>query len=281
LCLLLALWQTADASPAGAFELTIGASRDDGGLIVFVPGSGCEPVGSQVQSMFHDAPGNWYIMTREKQYTRSLPFALLGCSNEFHHHTTYPQLIKEQIEFARAAIAANPDTCRRVLIGYSEGGTVAPFVAAAVPGFTHVIVLSAGAMRGEDELRTTLAIDNEAGAVDRIIRAIRAAPRDIRNEIQGEKYRYWASMLDLEPMQAYQGIDTPVLMLHGDTDTVVPVAAALFARARAQVLGKRNMTVEVLPRLGHGLGLDSADGRARFWRRVNDWLGTGQCNGTR
>ncbi|MCB1623024.1 MAG: alpha/beta fold hydrolase [Pseudomonadales bacterium] len=259
------------------YELMVGPSTPQQGLIVFLPGSGCEPVASQVDTIFADAPGSWRVLTPEKRDTRSAPWSYLGCSRRFHRHTTYQNLIAADTDFARRALEHNDNVCARVLIGYSEGGTVAPFVAAAVPGFTRVIALSAGALRGEDELRMTLRRNLDAASAERTLARIRAFPNDIDQTVEGETFRYWNSMLDLEPMRAYQSIDIPVLMLHGDEDSVVPVEAAHFAAAQSRALGKHNMTVEVIHGADHSLGSGTADGRARLWRRIDHWLEGSPC----
>jgi pimeloyl-ACP methyl ester carboxylesterase len=260
------------APSAGRLERLTGR-RDSADLVVFIPGSGCEDPARQMERLFADAEADWLVTARPKRGVASGASGLFPCSDGFEQGAVYPRLIADNTAFAAEVLGAPQPGGRRILLGYSEGGTVAPFVAAAAGGFTHLVVLAAGALRGEDELRLTLARSGRDGpAVDRTLAAIRAAPDDESSVVLGETYRYWASMLAIDPMQAYARLSLPILMIHGDRDTIVPVEGTLHARDQFAALGKTNLAVEILAGAGHGLGLGARQGRIRLWTRVSRWL---------
>jgi predicted esterase len=237
---------------------------------VFVPGSGCAPVRDQMTGFFRGLPGHWRIVALEKP---GLDGQLrIGCSSAFHAATDYAALITRNTQFAAHVLAHNPTAPRKVLVGYSEGGTVAPFVAASAAGFSHVIVAAAGAMPGELETRLSFSRIFGAGQADAIITEIKAAPRALDRYALGETFRYWASLFALTPMSAYQKVGAPILMLHGEKDHVVPVETTRYAVAQFAKQARTNLTAIFLRDAGHGLYASDGAKRAAMWRDAAAWL---------
>jgi pimeloyl-ACP methyl ester carboxylesterase len=261
------------AHPAAAtatVEVDIGDGPGPANLIVFLPGSGCAPVINQASTFFHGLAGHWRIVALEKP---GLDKQLrMGCTPAFHAATDYPALIDRQSRFAADMLAAFPDAPKKVLVGYSEGGTVAGFVAARIPGFTHLIVAAAGAMPGEMESRVSFTRMVGAAAAARLIADIKAAPEALDRFAFGDTYRYWASLFALEPMQAYRTLRLPILMVHGERDGVVPVETTRYAAAEFAAAGLTNLTVRYLPDAGHGLYGAIPAKRAEIWAGARAWL---------
>jgi pimeloyl-ACP methyl ester carboxylesterase len=197
----------------------------------------------------------------------------IGCSSAFHLATDYAALIARNTQFAARMVQLHPSAPRKVLIGYSEGGTVAPFVAASVTGFSHVIVAAAGAMPGEAETRLSFSQMFGANRAETLIGEIKAAPRALDRYAVGETYRYWASLFALTPMSAYQKVSVPILMVHGEKDRVVPAAATRYAAAQFAQRAQSNLTTLFLRDAGHGLYSTDAGKRAAMWRAAATWLG--------
>jgi pimeloyl-ACP methyl ester carboxylesterase len=260
----------AHPAAAGPVELEIGAGPATAGLIVCIPGSGCTPAANQARDFFRGMPGHWRITVLEKPGLDGR--IRFGCSAAFHAATDYASLIARQSQFAAQMLAQHHDAPVKLLVGYSEGGTVAPYVAAAAPGFTRMIVAAAGAMPGEAETQISFAQVFGSDGARRTIAAIKSAPTALDRFALGETYRYWASLFDLQPMQAYRALALPVLMIHGDRDTVVPVEATRFARAQFAAFGQTNLTVHELPGAGHGLFAGNPAKRGAMWAQAAVWM---------
>jgi predicted esterase len=242
----------------------IGPARTDQDLAVFIGGSGCNSALPQSQRFLSGLNGSWSVAVREKPED--------GAACEAGNR--YPALIVANTEFAQTALSRHPQARRRMLIGYSEGGTIAPFIAAALPGqFTHLAIMAAGALRGVDEIEMMATRAGGPLKAKADLARIIAAPSDTDRTLMGETLAYWHSMLEIEPMRAYRQLgQTPILMVHGDDDQVVPVAGTLFAQKSFQELGLNNLNVRLLPGIGHGLGLASPRGQARMAVILNTWL---------
>jgi predicted esterase len=258
-------WSIAHAK-RGQGDWQIGPARTDQDLAVFIGGSGCSSAWPQSQRFLSGLNGSWSVAVREKPEDR----AACEAGN------LYPALIEANTEFARTALGRHPNARRRLLIGYSEGGTIAPFIAAALPGqFTHLAIMASGALKGSDEIKLMATRASSPQKAEADLARIIAAPSDTDHTLMGETLAYWHSMLAIEPMQAYKQLSQiPILMVHGDDDQVVPVEGTLFAQRTFRELGLNNLDVRLLPGLGHGLGLASARGQAKMAALLNDWLAT-------
>lgn len=251
-------------------QLSIGDPRQPENLIVFLPGSGCEPAAKQATAFFAGLKGHWKVVVLEKPGVRR--FQPFGCTAQFTLNSDFDQLIARQTNFARGVLAAHPEAPRKVLIGYSEGGFAAPAVAAGVGGFTHLVVASAGAMDGEAVLYSIgAAWDGPKDAALRMA-GVEQFPQSRDRFAWEESYAYLSSMMRLRPLSAYSKLDLPILMIHGARDADVPLASVQIAAAAFARAGKTNLTVQIEPRLDHSLGLDKPAAQARLLNRMLQWM---------
>jgi pimeloyl-ACP methyl ester carboxylesterase len=256
--------------PFPVAQLSIGDPELPENLIVFLPGSGCEPAARQAAQFFSGLEGRWKVVALEKPGVRR--FQPFGCTAEFTLNADFDKLIARQTQFARGVLAAHPEAKLKVLVGYSEGGLAAPAVAAGAPGFTHLVAASAGAMNGEALVYLSGAAWDGPDQAARQLAAVAQAPTAIDRFAWDASYAYLSSMIRLQPLASYAKLDLPILMIHGGRDTDVPpaatqVAAQAFARA-----GKTNLTIAIDPRLDHRLGLDHPQIQAALLARMLNWM---------
>jgi alpha-beta hydrolase superfamily lysophospholipase len=182
----------------------------------------------------------------------------------------------------RSDIAAD----RIALIGHSEGGVIAPMVAASDPqGVRSVVLLAAPAWTGRavilSQLRSGLAANPSLSDSQRdSVAAVRLARLDA-SATAGSWMRFY---LDYDPLPTARKVRVPVLILQGQTDdNVTPEQASLLAGAMREA-GNTRVTVRMLPNVNHML-VDDADGRGRRWlnlpsrqinaealRLLSDWV---------
>jgi pimeloyl-ACP methyl ester carboxylesterase len=251
-------------------QLTIGDRNQPQNLAIFIPGSGCEPAAAQARAFFTGIEGHWRVLVREKPGLRM--FQPFGCTAAFRAEARMDLLIARQTQFAKASLAAFPDAPIKMLVGYSEGGLAAPFVARDAPGFTHLLVAASGAMPG-DELVHQMGVQlSGAQKANRRIAAIEAAPRALDRFVWDDTYAYLGSLMRLQPLSAYADLDLPIYMLHGADDQDVPPRAAEMARSAFDAAGKSNLTLKVARGYGHRLGFDSPPAQLVLWSGIDKWL---------
>jgi dienelactone hydrolase len=158
---------------------------------------------------------------------------------------------------ARAAVAylrARPEVApgRIGLAGHSEGGVVAPMVAAADPRIRGVALLAAPSRPGRE-----LSMYQNRALVD-AIPGLTAAQRDSimagvpaqldALEAASPWLRYWFAY---DPRPTLRRVRAPVLVLQGATDRQVPEAQARELAGTARAAGNRDVTLRVFAGLNH------------------------------
>jgi dienelactone hydrolase len=165
----------------------------------------------------------------------------------------------------RAAIAylrtrKEIDGNRIGIIGHSEGGAIAPMVAAADPRLRAVVAMAAPGERGIEismaqnkyivEKDTTLTPAQR----DSILRAARSSLDPAKQTIPW--VRFWMSY---DPGPTARQVKAPTLILQGATDRQVPADQAEKLAALIRAGGNRDVTVRVFPATNH-LFVEDADG---------------------
>ena len=202
---------------------------------------------------------------------------------------------------AAAAVASlrtrgDVDPRRVGLVGFSQGGWLAPLAATKTDGVAFLILINGPAVSVEEQeiqrVRETLlaegaAEEDVARAVSYTRKVFNTAYRDGSWEelvaaTERAKSAPWAgkvvqlvtSPADLEgwrrqrfdPAPVLRRTKVPVLALFGEWDTVVPPAGnADLLRSLLAEAGNQDVTIKVFPRAGHGLE-QPGDLRQGNWR---------------
>lgn len=165
----------------------------------------------------------------------------------------------------RAAVAwlrarADVDGDRVGLVGHSEGGIIAPMVAASDPRVRALVLVAAPASAGReivrmqnayfigrDSTRTAAARDSLLREASRQVDSVAAAPGP---------YRFF---IGYDPLPTARRVRQPVLVLQGETDRQVPARQARLLADAMRSAGNARVTLRTFPRLNHLL-LDDPSG---------------------
>ncbi len=156
------------------------------------------------------------------------------------------------VEDALAWLRARPDIdgARLALLGHSEGGLIAPMVAAADPHLRGIVLMAAPAWTG----RRVLAYQ-QAYAIDRHVAEARrdsvrrAAAADVDSLAARDAWmRFFA---DYDPLPVLRRVRVPVLVLQGATDRQVPSEQADTLADALRRAGNRDVTVRVFADRDH------------------------------
>ncbi|MBZ5725438.1 MAG: alpha/beta fold hydrolase [Acidobacteriia bacterium] len=171
------------------------------------------------------------------------------------------------------------DPHRIGLIGHSEGGTIAPMVAARNRDIAFIVMLAGAGVRGDEVLVAQVAAGNEAAGMSHAdAQKVGAGEREILNVLENEKdpakrreklagliaadrldaqiavltspwFRYF---LTYDPAPALRKVTCPVLALIGGKDTQVPPGQNLPAIRKAlEEGGNRHFEAAEMPGLNH------------------------------
>jgi uncharacterized protein len=157
----------------------------------------------------------------------------------------------------RAAIAflrgrPDVDRSRIFLVGHSEGGLIAPMVAAEEPGLAG-IVLMAGTGRNGREILTfqqTYALDHDTS----LTTAARAAQRSRVAKVvdsAAASSPWMGFFVAHDPLATARRVKTPVLILQGADDQQVIAREADLLEAAFKAAKNRDITKRVFPELNH------------------------------
>jgi uncharacterized protein len=163
------------------------------------------------------------------------------------------------------------DHRRLALVGHSEGGVIAPMVAADDTALAAIVLIAGPSRTGREIIRyqQRFAIDHSP--------AYEPAARDSAIEAAGAELERLAAsspwirfFLDHDPLPvARQVRRTPVLIVHGETDRQVTVDQADELAAAFRDAGNPDVTVHVLPDINHLLIRDP-DGNPAGYARITD-----------
>lgn len=145
--------------------------------------------------------------------------------------------VRQQPRFARSPVG---------IIGFSQGGWIAPVAAGRDPGLAFVVSMSGPGVTTDEQLRYEVANDIANWGTYRFIAEL-LAPVECRF-IKREEF--WKRNSGFDPLPFWRAVDIPAFMAFGENDRNVPVDES--AR-RIAALGKPNITVKVYPDGRHGI----------------------------
>jgi len=167
--------------------------------------------------------------------------------------------VRAQVDFLRERRDLDPN--RIVLLGHSEGGMIAPMVAASDPKIAAIVLLAGPGKRGDaiiayqvnqglerdptltEEARAKARADQQE-AMRKAIEGDPSAPEALRSPWM----RYF---LAHDPLPTIRKVRQPILILQGEFDRQVTADQAELIAKAAREAGNRDVTARVFPGLNH------------------------------
>ena len=219
-------------------------------LLFFVGGSGHVSHNYYLESYFSQLQGNIRIYALQKRHVGHRETGVFEASEAFDRSNYYAQLLKDQAEFIRSVLDRNRSVGNRVVVfGVSEGGNIAAQLATEIPQITHLVTLGSGGMVGIDEFRLWGKAYNID--FDRLYEEVKKYPDSIKFRAIGQTYKYWASILPVDPMQSLQKLTIPILVAIGVNDEMTPLASVTYLQDEFDRLEKNNLTIKIFPDCNH------------------------------
>ena len=177
---------------------------------------------------------------------------------------------------------AGIDPRRVALVGYSEGGLIAPMVAAGDSSIAGVVTLAGPGVPGPEVARYQI----EAAVVRDSTIAPEKREAEIQRQLADTLTVRERSYLGIDPLSYARRVRCPALILQGGSDLHVPVRSAERIAQAMRANGNRDVSVRVFPGVSHAF-LPDPIGLSSSWaalpgfmtspeilRAITDWATT-------
>jgi dienelactone hydrolase len=184
-------------------------------------------------------------------------------TGDYANATTLTEAKDVHTEIAWLRARKDIDPRRVAVVGYSEGGLIAPVVASEDPTIAAAVLLAGPGVSGPELARyqVEIAVENDA--------TIAAADREraIAKELAEPMSPRETVFMSLDPLAYAAKVRAPSLILQGGSDRhVPPVSAERLADAMRRG-GNANVTVRIFDNLSHMLVPDP-EGLASGWKQL-------------
>jgi len=272
-------------------------------LVLYIQGSGCTPafidmgggnMGSTVFSLTTTAHrGQYAVMIVDKPFAppRFGDGTATHCPAAFNEFFSADAWVRQiRTAYAEARKAPWVDTRRALVIGISEGATVAASLASKERSLTDVALVGATgptqlfdfmakayAEPGDDAARLA-----QIQAVEQQLSAIRKDPDNGAAFAWGHSYKRWSSFLKISSIDALQHSAARIYLASGMADRSVPVQSTEVLYDTLLIEG-RDITFRRIPGAGHGLIPDDGDFNASMpalegeFARMLSWFDKGHA----
>jgi dipeptidyl aminopeptidase/acylaminoacyl peptidase len=166
--------------------------------------------------------------------------------------TTFDEAEDVRTEVAWLRAQPGIDAKQVALVGYSEGGLIAPMVAAVDPTIAAIVTLAGPGVSGPEvaryQIEAAVTRDSSTAAADRE----QAIQRQLADSLTARERSY----LSIDPLAYARRTRCPALIIHGATDLNVPARSTERLAWAMRTGGNRDVTVRLYPSLSHSLLYD-------------------------
>jgi pimeloyl-ACP methyl ester carboxylesterase len=252
--------------------------------IVLVSGSGCRDFASRVPSFFehYPAPVDLYFLEKvgiEKGDDGE------HCSETYNREDVLERRVGDTLSFIDIQPRLHSLAPRSLaIVGFSEGGTVAPLAAARSAKIGWLAVVGSGGLPQSEEFLVFAGrgVAPYATLFSRAqflqtYAAIKADPDSLDKEFFGHPYRYWSSHLFYDPLLTYAKLDIPVVVAMGEKDDSVPIESGRKLHVFFESHPGNKFTFVEYPDAGHALQAPERNYLPKFIAGLAGWF-KGQRN---
>jgi len=168
--------------------------------------------------------------------------------------TTFAKAADVRTETHWLASQSGIDPKRIALVGYSEGGLIAPMVAADDSTVAAIVTLAGPGVSGMDvaryQIKARVDADPTVAPADR--------EREIDRQLAEPLSAHESSYMSIDPLSYARRVRCPALIIQGATDLDVPVRSAEHIAAAMRSNGNADVSVRLFPNVSHSLLPDVA-----------------------
>jgi dienelactone hydrolase len=163
--------------------------------------------------------------------------------------TTFDEVndVQTEVEWLRRQPGVDPK--RIALVGYSEGGLIAPMVAAKDSTIAAIVTLDGPGVSGPEVARYQI----EAAVRGDPAIPPEAREKEIEKQLAEELTPRERSYLAINPLEYARRVRCPALIVHGGTDLHVPVRSAEKLASAMRASGNGDVTVHIIANMSHAM----------------------------
>jgi hypothetical protein len=152
---------------------------------------------------------------------------------------------------------------RMVVLGASEGGHTAIYLAAENKNITHLVSVVSGGLnqwfssvinRRIDAAKGEISHQEAQDEIDKLFatyKEIYSDPDNTEKWYYGHPYKRWGSFCSTIPLDELVKLDIPILFVNGSADRNNPILQSDYVMLEFLRLGKTNLTYHVIPGADH------------------------------
>ena len=163
--------------------------------------------------------------------------------------TTFDEADDVQSEVAWLRKQPGIDPKRIALVGYSEGGLIAPMVASKDPAIAAIVTLdgpgTSGAELARYQVENAVMREPSIPAADK--------QKEIQKQLAEPLTPREQSVLSIDPLEYARKVHAPALIVHGGNDLHVPIRSAERLAYAMRSNGNSDVSVRIFPGLSHSL----------------------------
>jgi len=187
--------------------------------------------------------------------------------------------VRTELDWLRAQPEVNAK--KTFLVGYSEGGLIAPMVAARDRALAGIVTLAGPGVSGPEVARYQI----EAAVVGDTSIAPEKREAEIERQLADSLSAREKSYLSIDPLGFARHVRCPALIVQGGSDRHVPVRSAEKLAFAMRESGNADVSVRIFPGLSHTLmpdpgglsagwaGLPAFMTSPEILHAVGDWIG--------
>jgi pimeloyl-ACP methyl ester carboxylesterase len=263
------------------FHLHDPAAGPGNPVIVLIDGSGCGKFSARLAGFFDQVADGLDVYYLEKPHVApDAPAQPQTCSAAFERADRLERRVSDTVQFLAREPRLKAAGARSIaLLGFSEGGVVAPQVAARSPRVGWLAVIGAGGMQQSEEFllfakRGVPPYAQAAGArtLADVFADIARHPLALDKHFFGHPYAYWGSHLFQDPLLAYAQLEMPIVVAMGEQDESVPIESGRLLQRYFAQRPRADFRFFEFPGLNHGLAAADKTALRPFIARVIRWI---------
>jgi pimeloyl-ACP methyl ester carboxylesterase len=171
-------------------------------------------------------------------------------------------LAEDALAGVRTLAARKEIDSRRIgLIGFSQGGWIAPLAASRGANVAFVITISGPAVSVGEEIAYSRLAGEDPGSIHGLSDA----------EIE-QRMRSFFGPHGYDPMSVLISLAKPSLWILGEKDRSIPLRKTVSILSEIAKDRNRPISIEIIPHVNHGLRHTESGQQPDFWRTIAAWL---------
>jgi hypothetical protein len=153
------------------------------------------------------------------------------------------------------------DASRIGLVGFSQGGWIAPLAASRSPHVAFVVTISGPAVSVGEEIAYSRLAGEDPGS-----------ERGLSDEEIDRRLGGFNGPHGYDPITALRSMSAPSLWILGERDRSIPLQKTVAVLTDLATTGRKPITTHVFPGSNHGLRHVVTGEQPDYWRVIASWL---------